>query len=249
MDVQCTRCNQLHTPGAKFCKNCGAPIPQQSQTPQGYTAHAPQPVYQPVPPGPQSAYQPAAIHSQQPYQAGSAVPHQPYQPTAPAQYPQYQAPYQPWQQPAALQLTLWGRPVHFWLLVAAAVALVALLLPWYSATTSSQVNWQTRGFEYSDGSRSTWSVPVGSTTMTAGGNGLNVLTLALVAAMGGLGLAYRGGVWPRWAGYTLAASVALTVFVGGINLAYDANIGPVLFAVAGGIAALPTLKVLSARSR
>jgi hypothetical protein len=142
---------------------------------------------------------------------------------------------------------LWGRPVHVWLLVASAVAVIALLLPWYSSRVASSVSWKTTGYEYSDGSRSTWQVPVGSTSSYGGGNGLNLFTLVLATGIGGLALRFRRGPWPRWAGYTLAAITGLVVFVGLINLAFDPNLGPLLFAAAGGLAVPGSLRLLQSR--
>lgn len=163
--------------------------------------------------------------------------------------PPQAAPYgQPWQQPAPQVRTLWGRPVHFWLLIASAVAVVALLLPWYSGSVSGYITTKTMGYEYSDGTRSTWDVPQAVTTTHDGGNGLNLFTFGLAAAIGGLGLKFRAGAWPRWAAFTLAGVVGLVIFIGLINLAFDANLGPLLFAVAGGLAAPGALKVVRGAS-
>lgn len=139
---------------------------------------------------------------------------------------------------------LWGRPVHLWLFVASAVAVVALFLPWYSQQAYGSVSWNTTGYQYSDGSRSTWDVPEVSLTPYGGGNGLSLFTLALAVAVGGLAFKFRSGAWPRWAAITLAAVVGLVTFVGVVNLLSDPKLGPVLFAVAGGLAVPASLQVL-----
>jgi hypothetical protein len=158
---------------------------------------------------------------------------------------QPQSPYgQPWPQQAVPTLVLWGRPLHFWLLVASAIAVVALFMPWYSTQVSGYITTKTMGYEYSDGTRSTWDVPQAVTSSYGGGNGLNIFTLALAGAIGGLALKFRSGSWPRWAAFTLAGVVGLVIFIGLINLAFDANLGPLLFAVAGGLAVPGALQLV-----
>lgn len=139
----------------------------------------------------------------------------------------------------------WGRPLHVWLLIASCIALVGLLLPWYSGQALGTVSWQTRGFEFSDGTRTTWMVPVGNAKLFGGGNGLNMFTFLLTAGLGGLGFRFRDGDWPNWAKYTLLGITGLVVFIGLVNLVYDPHIGPLLFGAAGGLAlaaALPLVR-------
>ncbi len=129
-------------------------------------------------------------------------------------------------------------------MVAATIALVAIFMPWYTQQATHRVTWTETGYDYGEGGRSTWHVPVVSSSPYGGGNGVNVLTVALVGTVGGLALRYRNGTWPRWASYTLLSAVGLTLFVGLVNLASDPNLGPLLFAVAGGAAALPAIWTL-----
>jgi hypothetical protein len=133
--------------------------------------------------------------------------------------------------------TLLGLPVYVWLLGAAGIALIAMLLPWYSSTYSAQVGWQTTGYDYGAAGRSTWDVPVTSGSFSGGGNGFGFFTFVLTAAVAGLAVAFRAKAWPRWASITLAVVVGLVLLIGITNLAFDPNIGPFLFAVAGGLAA------------
>ncbi|MDF2628214.1 MAG: hypothetical protein K0R39_2045 [Symbiobacteriaceae bacterium] len=150
--------------------------------------------------------------------------------------------------PAPRARTVLGLPVHIWLFAAAGLALIAMLLPWYSSTYSARVDWKTTGYEYSDGSRSTWQVPETSGSFSGGGNGFGFFQFLLTAGIAGLAVAFRAGVWPRWASITLAVVAALVLFVGAVNLASDPNIGPVLFAVAGGVALPAVVQTLRGRS-
>lgn len=134
--------------------------------------------------------------------------------------------------------------MHFWLLVASVVAAVALFLPWYSTMAHGSVSWYETGYRYSDGTSSTWYLPESTVRLYGGGNGANVVTLALAGAVAGLALRFRSGGWPRWARYTLIGIVGLITFSGVVNTLYDPHIGPLLFAVAGGLAIPATLKVL-----
>ena len=140
--------------------------------------------------------------------------------------------------------SLWGLPIFGWLLAAGAIAILALFLTWYPTQFSSSVSWKTTGYEYSDGSRSTWQVPVGSTSSYGGGNGLNFFTLALAATIAGLGIGYRNGNWPRWAGWTLAVIVGLVIFIGLINVSVNGTFGPLLYALAGGLAVPAAIQIL-----
>lgn len=152
------------------------------------------------------------------------------------------------ERPVYLLQQIWGRPLHVWLLIASGIALIGLLLPWYSSQWSSNVSWQQRGFIYEDGTRSTWTVPVASLSSYGGGNGLNGFTFLLAAGIGGLGFAFRQGRWPKWASYALLAIVGLVVFVGLINFSADPHLGPLLFAAAGGLAAPAALGLVKAAS-
>ncbi|HYG59493.1 MAG TPA: hypothetical protein VD902_15630 [Symbiobacteriaceae bacterium] len=143
--------------------------------------------------------------------------------------------------------TLLGRPVHLWLLVASAIAVVALFFPWYSTQSYSSVSWKTTGYEYSDGTRSTWQVPEVSSSRYGGGNGVGFFTLALSGAIAGLAFKFRSGAWPRWAGITLAVVAGLVTFVGLVNVASDPNFGPLLFAAAGALALPAAVQVIRTR--
>jgi len=149
--------------------------------------------------------------------------------------------------PSPTVRTLLGLPVHVWLLVVVGLAFISLLLPWYSSQYSAQVGWKTTGYEYSDGTRSTWEVPVTSGSWSGGGNGFNVFTFLLTAGIAGLAVAFRAGVWPRWASITLAVVVGLVLLVGIANLASDPNVGPFLFALAGGLAVPAVIQTLRGR--
>lgn len=136
-----------------------------------------------------------------------------------------------------------GRPLHFWLLIASGVALISLLLPWYSTQYYGSVSWHQTGFIYDNNTSSTWSLPTASLSGYGGGNGLSAFTFLLAAGIGGLGFAFRQGAWPAWARYALAAIVGLVAFVGIVNFLADPHLGPLLFAAAGGCAAPAALQV------
>lgn len=121
-------------------------------------------------------------------------------------------------------------------------------MPWYSQQSSPRVTWNETGYEYANGTRSTWYLPEVSTSRYGGGNGLSLFTLALVGTIGGLAFKFGGQAWPRWATYTLTAVVALVTFIGVVNLLYDPNLGPFLFAAAGGLAIPSALALLRAPS-
>jgi len=226
---------------ARFCAQCGAPLAASPVPEQAAPPVLPQPTpgqQAPQHPWPQAYPQPRQQPPQQAYPQ-QALP-QPFQQQPFHQVPQVPQGYSGTGSPAQL----WGRPVHFWLFVASVVAAVALFLPWYSMMAHGSVSWYETGYRYSDGTSSTWWLPESSVQLYGGGNGVNVFTLALAGAVAGLALKYRSVAWPRWARYTLVAVVALITWVGLSNAVFDFHIGPLLFAVAGGLAIPATLKVL-----
>lgn len=185
MYLQCPNCSHMHAGPARFCAQCGTPLP--AGAPPGF------------PPVPRTR-------------------------------------------------TLFGLPVHVWLLAASGLALIAMLLPWYSSTYTARVGWQTTGYEYSDGTRSTWDVPVTSGSFSGGGNGFGFFPFVLTAAVAGLAIAFRAKAWPRWASITLAVVVGLVLLVGIANLAFDPHLGPFLFAAAGGLALPAVVQTLRERA-
>ncbi len=216
--MQCPRCQKLLPPGARFCSNCGTGLTPQPTPPS--QQYGPPPQQYAPPPAP--FYQP--------------------QPQPQAYYPGYQPPA------PAPQHRVMGQPLHVWLIVAAVIAFVALLLPWYSTRASGRVTWKETGYEYSDGSRNTWYIPQATVSTYGGGNGMSAFTVALAGMIGGLGIRYRSGAWPRWARYTLAGTVGLVGFIGIVNTVSDPNLGPLLFAAAAGLALPATLRVLAHRA-
>lgn len=235
MYLQCPNCNHMHSAPARFCAQCGSPLPANALTgspaPGSPVSGGPVPGG-PVPGGPLP---------------GGPMPGRPV-PGGPIPGGFMPGSPMPGFAPAPRTSTLLGIPVHVWLLVAGGVALVAMLLPWYSSSYSAKVGWQTTGYEYSDGSQSTWDVPVTSGSWSGGGNGFGFFTFVLTAAIAGLAVAFRAGVWPRWASITLAVVVGLVLLVGIANLAFDPNIGPFLFAVAGGLAVPAVVQALRGRT-
>lgn len=215
--MQCPRCQEPQPANVKFCTHCGTALPQ---------AQAPAPVATPAQPVVRRV-----VRVSPP-------------PVTQAPPPVTQAP-PAWRPPVIpAGRAPGGRPLHVWLVAAAVIALVAAFLPWYTTQSLSRITWTETGYDYGSAGRSTWHVPVLSSSFYGGGNGVNVLSLALIATFAGLGLRYRSGSWPRWARYTLLGAVGLTLFVGLVNTAADPHLGPLLFAVAGGVAAIPALQVL-----
>ena len=244
--MQCPNCQHMHPAPARFCAQCGSPLPGNA-TPGGLVPGGPVPGG-PVPGGPVSG----GPVSGGPVSGGPVprgpvpggpvpggpVPRGPVPGTSP-----YGSPV-PQFGPVAQNRTLLGLPVYVWLLGVAGIALIATLLPWYSATYSAQVGWQTTGYDYGAAGRSTWDVPVTSGSFSGGGNGFGFFTFVLTAAIAGLAIAFRAGVWPRWASITLAVVVGVVLLVGIANLAFDPHIGPFLFAAAGGMAVPAVIQTL-----
>lgn len=221
--MQCPHCQQPNPHTNKFCQSCGANLRPEPSPPVRVVRRIPA---QQAPPYAQPA--------QPPYP-------QPVPPPHPHQAPAWSHPApagQPWVAQAKSQ------PVYLLLLVAAAIGLVALFFQWEPASAYGRPTYTTRGFEYSDGTRSTWTRPEAVVTYYGGSNGFEPVKLVLLAFLAGSALSFRQRPWPRWARYTLAGAVAFMGLIAVGNLLFYPGVGVVLFTMGTGLAGWAAFRIL-----
>ncbi|MFZ5827034.1 MAG: hypothetical protein ACOY94_22295 [Bacillota bacterium] len=135
-------------------------------------------------------------------------------------------------------------PVYLLLLVAAAIGLVALFFQWEPPSAYGRATYVTRGFEYSDGTRSTWVRPEAVVSYYGAENGFEPVKLVLLAFVAGSALAFRQRPWPRWARYTLVGVVLFMGMIAVGNILFYPGLGVILFTVGTGLAGWAAFRIL-----